>query len=110
MGAHFESLHDFTGRCLLPQDPGDCKSFVQKWYYNKKTRSCQIFEYGGCGGNDNKFNSENECLQACTVGKGELASGAGMANQTKPNRKNRTEPEFLSQKKRTEPDLLEYFN
>lgn len=50
-------------RCQLPPAAGNCTSFVAKWYYDGLT--CRIFHFGGCGGNDNRFNSEVECLAGC---------------------------------------------
>ncbi|XP_064410166.1 BPTI/Kunitz domain-containing protein-like [Latimeria chalumnae] len=43
-----------------------CRDYQQMWYYNKDIDACALFWYGGCGGNENRFNTENECLQACT--------------------------------------------
>lgn len=35
------------------------------WYFDTKIKRCRQFYYGGCGGNDNRFQSENECEQSC---------------------------------------------
>ena len=59
---------------MVPHDSGDCESFTPKWFYNKNTQSCEIFFYGGCGGNDNKFDTKDDCLQACSFVKGELSA------------------------------------
>jgi len=37
------------------------------YYYDVPTASCKIFNYGGCGGNKNKFDSPQECMDACSV-------------------------------------------
>ncbi|XP_043920947.1 actinia tenebrosa protease inhibitors-like isoform X1 [Protopterus annectens] len=53
-------------RCLLDMTHGMfCGSYHQKWYYDKKLDACKLFWYGGCDGNENRFNTENECLQTC---------------------------------------------
>ena len=52
--------------CYQPRDDGGCRMFGgTKWYYNAKLGKCQKFTYGGCGGNDNKFGSLEECQAAC---------------------------------------------
>ncbi|XP_030056769.1 collagen alpha-1(XXVIII) chain isoform X1 [Microcaecilia unicolor] len=53
-------------RCLEPLKQGDCRQYVAKWYYDKAANSCAQFWYGGCGGNRNRFESEKECLKACS--------------------------------------------
>lgn len=55
--------------CLLPPLNGGpliyCRARHEKWYYNAKKGSCGIFEYGGCGGNDNRFDTQEQCEQLC---------------------------------------------
>ena len=36
-----------------------------KYFYNAAIKKCEMFDYGGCGGNGNKFNSLNECMDVC---------------------------------------------
>ena len=36
-----------------------------KYFYNAAIKKCEMFEYGGCGGNGNKFDSLNECMDIC---------------------------------------------
>ncbi|KFD55347.1 hypothetical protein M514_03687 [Trichuris suis] len=53
------------GVCLLQKDTGPCKGYVIKWYFDVRTRKCEQFAYGGCGGNLNNFDSKQECETDC---------------------------------------------
>lgn len=55
-------------RCLVKTEPGPCKQYVHKWSFNKTEGKCRMFPYGGCLGNENRFNSEAECLHHCVGG------------------------------------------
>lgn len=56
--------------CRLPPAPGPCRAAIHQWYYNPKKQRCSQFMYGGCGGNDNNFNSKDDCKAACMRTKG----------------------------------------
>ncbi|RLW11374.1 hypothetical protein DV515_00001704 [Chloebia gouldiae] len=51
--------------CDLAQDSGECQNYVLKWYYDKEQKSCGQFWYGGCGGNKNRFETQEECGFLC---------------------------------------------
>ena len=54
-------------RCRLPKVEGDCRAFVPSWYFDAQTGDCKEFGYGGCGGNENRFSSSEECRGACVT-------------------------------------------
>ena len=55
-------------RCQQPMDIGPCKKSVQKWFYNTDSQQCEMFYYGGCRGNDNMYETENNCRLMCVPG------------------------------------------
>ncbi|XP_030373276.1 male accessory gland serine protease inhibitor-like [Scaptodrosophila lebanonensis] len=42
---------------LTSQDP--------MWYYNSRQRTCIRMRYRGCGGNNNRYCTNADCLQRC---------------------------------------------
>ncbi|XP_070588384.1 collagen alpha-3(VI) chain isoform X7 [Erythrolamprus reginae] len=51
--------------CQLNKEDGPCRNFVLKWYFDPETASCARFWYGGCGGNENRFNTQIDCEKVC---------------------------------------------
>ncbi|KAI5611932.1 collagen, type XXVIII, alpha 1b precursor, partial [Silurus asotus] len=51
--------------CQQPLDPGPCREYVVKWYYEPKANSCAQFWFGGCRGNRNRFDTESMCRKSC---------------------------------------------
>ena len=51
--------------CLQNPDIGPCRASIQQFYFNVQSRSCQIFYWGGCAGNQNRFNARDECERTC---------------------------------------------
>lgn len=56
--------------CHLPMNTGDCDGICPRWFFNTHSGRCEEFSYGCCGGNENKFQTEQECLNACNNGTG----------------------------------------
>ena len=57
-------------------DPGNCSARFTRYYYSLGADACIMFQWSGCGGNDNRHSSEEACLEACTAagpGEGEGA-------------------------------------
>ncbi|KAG5441362.1 U-actitoxin-Avd3f [Clonorchis sinensis] len=53
-------------RCFLPNDSGMCLASMPQVFFNSTSGACEHFIYGGCGGNENRFETVEECEQACS--------------------------------------------
>ncbi|XP_073996019.1 proteoglycan-like sulfated glycoprotein papilin isoform X4 [Rhodnius prolixus] len=51
--------------CHLPKAQTSCQGNYPMWTYDKFTKSCEPFVYGGCLGNNNRFNNRAECEELC---------------------------------------------
>ncbi|KAI5087387.1 collagen alpha-1(XXVIII) chain precursor [Silurus meridionalis] len=51
--------------CTEGLDPGPCRSYEVKWYYDRLANACAQFWYGGCNGNNNRFDTHQSCVDAC---------------------------------------------
>ncbi|XP_059608919.1 spondin-1-like [Phlebotomus argentipes] len=56
---------DVPAICLLPPTAGTCKTVTNRWFYDFRRGECAIFAYLGCNGNENNFESREECMTAC---------------------------------------------
>lgn len=53
--------------CSLPKERGPCHNFSVKWYFDVTYGGCSRFWYGGCDGNGNQFNTQEECENVCVT-------------------------------------------
>ncbi|XP_076856202.1 WAP, Kazal, immunoglobulin, Kunitz and NTR domain-containing protein 2 [Brachyhypopomus gauderio] len=51
--------------CGLPSLQGPCKAYEPRWSYSVTLRQCHPFIFGGCGGNENNFESREACEDSC---------------------------------------------
>ena len=69
--------------CYLPAVRGRCSNPVTKWHFDSESNSCRRFEYGGCVGNDNNFDTERDCQQFCLSDATELGMYEKFSHQFK---------------------------
>lgn len=58
-------LHTF---CAMKADDGPCKAMIRSYFFNMYTHQCEEFIYGGCEGNENRFDTLEECKKTCIPG------------------------------------------
>ncbi|KAG8141466.1 hypothetical protein E2320_007090, partial [Naja naja] len=51
--------------CNQPLDVGPCKENFTRFYYDRTTKICKPFKFGGCNGNRNNFLNREDCMQEC---------------------------------------------
>eukprot|EP00105_Crassostrea_gigas_P016167 XP_011433452.1 PREDICTED: eppin-like [Crassostrea gigas] len=51
--------------CRQPKVVGPCKALIPRYWYNKRTKRCERFDYGGCQGNKNNFETIKDCERRC---------------------------------------------
>jgi hypothetical protein len=61
--------------CLQPLDPGPCDGAIERFAFDPETLDCTPFTYGGCEGNENRFESLAACEASCVAGLPEGCEG-----------------------------------
>ncbi|KAL8604912.1 hypothetical protein ACOMHN_028540 [Nucella lapillus] len=51
--------------CEEPQEPGMCRGYFERFWFNANKSACEEFIYGGCGANANNYQTEAACKAAC---------------------------------------------
>lgn len=51
--------------CFLGQDQGSCQNYTMMWFFDTEQNECSRFWYGGCGGNSNRFKTQEDCENLC---------------------------------------------
>ncbi|KAL4420439.1 hypothetical protein ABPG75_010095 [Micractinium tetrahymenae] len=50
--------------CTQPPERGPCRAAVPSWFFDAGMGECRPFLYGGCQGNENRFDSFDACAEA----------------------------------------------
>ena len=59
---------DYPDPCVFPKDSGkscEREGGTYKYYWNDEAKKCSLFYYGGCGGNENRFYTKEDCIDTC---------------------------------------------
>ena len=71
--------------CQLPSETGLCFAHFPSFFFNSYSGQCESFVYGGCGGNENRFESVEACELACRgVGRRPISIGSGSVTGAQP--------------------------
>merc|ERR1711942_229706 len=74
-GNRFKSADECISTCGATARPcdqspgikGPCRGSFRRFTFHKENYGCSEFTYGGCGGNDNRFDSEWACYSTCMI-------------------------------------------
>ncbi|XP_048004950.1 amyloid-beta precursor protein-like [Leguminivora glycinivorella] len=60
------NLRNIPYLCYQAPSKGPCGLMLHAWFFDIVTRKCMPMYYSGCGGNENRFESQAECKAYCT--------------------------------------------
>ena len=55
-----------TSICHMSPTSGTCMSLMPTYYYDETLDQCRLFLWSGCGGNENRFRTRQECEATCS--------------------------------------------
>ncbi|KAI3383819.1 hypothetical protein SNEBB_010237 [Seison nebaliae] len=71
--------------CNLAADAGPCRAYMPMYSFDTTAQSCKEFIYGGCLGNDNRFESIRQCMEKCGIDDGSKSTGKTKFNDQLEN-------------------------
>ncbi|XP_075556605.1 thrombin inhibitor hemalin-like [Dermacentor variabilis] len=63
------AARNFDKECRQAPDRGFCRAQQLMWWFNVESGRCEQFYYGGCGGNENKYETKEQCQENCSAEK-----------------------------------------
>ncbi|XP_072896604.1 papilin isoform X3 [Hemitrygon akajei] len=104
--------HSYPSHCQLLFANGPCTDWTVRWFFIPESAVCNRFWYGGCHGNQNNFETEDECLRQCkrTALEGshtEWQNQAGRSSNSDPSPSEREQPVYRLQIDRGDPVSVE---
>ena len=76
-----EALAKAKRVCMAPAVTGRCRARIDRIAFDAEKLMCVPFVYGGCGGNDNNFLSEDKCTEVCKPLRDMLLAASGDVDQ-----------------------------
>ena len=61
---------------------GPCEEKKSNWYFDAAAEECTAFSYGGCEGNANRFETEEQCLRQCGAFRDQVLTYSTSADRT----------------------------
>lgn len=68
-GPQFDGCDDIPSTpqkaCSVTKDGGNCTDYTVKYFFDMEYGGCSRFWYSGCGGNENRFETIDDCKNTC---------------------------------------------
>ncbi|XP_052695478.1 kunitz-type protease inhibitor 1-like isoform X3 [Crassostrea angulata] len=58
-------VEEKPSRCTEPLKRGYCRDSITRFWYNPEQQKCESFDYSGCYGNRNNFETLQDCMIEC---------------------------------------------
>ena len=74
--------------CTMPLAKGACQATLRRFYFDREAGTCKLFIFGGCQGNENNFETMDDCIENCigppeeVLENGEEAAGSSLVIST----------------------------
>lgn len=71
--------------CLLARAEGSCQDSLLQWFYDKADGVCKQFVYTGCDGNENRFQTRQQCETHCSLSQGKSTEANPLGRYPSPS-------------------------